>query len=130
MPHKGGRTFGYRVSDATATVAYVPDHCPTASATGATASASTTTRRWRSPTDADVLVHDAQLLRDELAAEASFGHAAADYAVGLGRRSGVRRVVLFHHKPDRTDDALDAIGARFSAPPNVTVACQATVLTL
>ncbi len=34
IPHKGGRTYGFRVSDATATVAYVSDHCPTASATG------------------------------------------------------------------------------------------------
>jgi len=30
VPHKGGRTFGYRVSDSHSTVAYLPDHCPTA----------------------------------------------------------------------------------------------------
>src|SRR5580704_3751559 len=28
IPHKGGRTFGYRVSDGTATVAYMSDHSP------------------------------------------------------------------------------------------------------
>ncbi len=39
----------------------------------------------------------------EVAAEASFGHAAADYAVGLGERAGRRRVMLTHHKPGRTD---------------------------
>jgi hypothetical protein len=27
--HKGGRTFGYRVADGQATVAYLSDHCPT-----------------------------------------------------------------------------------------------------
>ena len=47
--------------------------------------------------------------------QASFGHAAADYAVGLGCRAGARTVVLFHHRPDRTDDALDGLVERFSA---------------
>ena len=47
-----------------------------------------------------------------MAAEASFGHAAADYAVGLGERAGARRVVLFHHKPDRTDAELDKLAGR------------------
>src|SRR5207245_617044 len=29
VPHKGGVTFGYRVSDGDRGVAYIPDHCPT-----------------------------------------------------------------------------------------------------
>ena len=29
VPHKGGRTFGYRVSDGRSAIAYIPDHCPT-----------------------------------------------------------------------------------------------------
>ena len=57
-------------------------------------------------------MHDAFLLPEEVAAEAAFGHAAADYAIGLGRRAGARRVLLTHHKPDRTDDALDRLAAR------------------
>jgi phosphoribosyl 1,2-cyclic phosphodiesterase len=28
IPHKGGRTFGYRVSDGRSTMTYMPDHCP------------------------------------------------------------------------------------------------------
>ena len=32
VPHKGGRTFGYRVSDGQSTIAYLSDHCPTARA--------------------------------------------------------------------------------------------------
>lgn len=34
IPHEAGRTFGYRVSDGRATVAYLPDHCPTACGPG------------------------------------------------------------------------------------------------
>ena len=29
IPHKGGRTFGYRISDGSSVIAYMPDHCPT-----------------------------------------------------------------------------------------------------
>jgi ribonuclease BN (tRNA processing enzyme) len=50
-------------------------------------------------------------------AEAAFGHAAAEYAVGLARRAGARRVVLFHHKPSRTDTELDETARRFAAAP-------------
>jgi hypothetical protein len=38
--------------------------------------------------------------------------------------------VLFHHKPDRVDDELDALGRRFDGTPLVTVATQNTVLEL
>jgi hypothetical protein len=38
--------------------------------------------------------------------------------------------VLFHHKPDRTDDALDAVLARFGETPHVTTATESLVLQL
>jgi ribonuclease BN (tRNA processing enzyme) len=67
--------------------------------------------------------------RGELAAQASFGHAAADYAVGLAKVSGARPVVLFHHRPDRTDDELDTLGRRLAkSPVPVTVAVQNGIL--
>ena len=62
-----------------------------------------------------MLLHDAFLLPDEVAAEAFFGHAAVDYAIGLGQRAGARRVLLTHHKPGRTDDALDRLARRVAA---------------
>jgi phosphoribosyl 1,2-cyclic phosphodiesterase len=80
---------------------------------------------------ADVLVHDAQLLAEEVAAEAAFGHAAADYAVALAKRAGARQVVLFHHRPDRTDDALDQVERRFAAAEvPVLVAAEGLILDL
>ena len=53
-------------------------------------------------------------MREELAAEGYFGHAAAEYAVELARHANVKRVVLFHHKQNRVDDELDALARRFS----------------
>jgi phosphoribosyl 1,2-cyclic phosphodiesterase len=115
IPHKGGRTVGYRVSDGHAALAYLPDHCPTEMGPGPDGWGAYHPAALELAADVDLLIHDAHLFPEELAAEASFGHAAADYAVGLGLRAGARQVVLFHHKPDRPDDAVDRLVARFAS---------------
>lgn len=60
---------------------------------------------------ADVLCHDAQYLAEEIDARRGWGHSSVDEAVDLAVEAGVGRLVLFHHDPDRTDDALDAVQA-------------------
>ena len=80
---------------------------------------------------ADLLVHDAQLLAEELPAEAAFGHAAAEYAVRLAVLADARRLALFHHKPSRTDAELDEVAHRFeTAEIPVAVATQGTTMEL
>jgi phosphoribosyl 1,2-cyclic phosphodiesterase len=129
VPHKGGRTFGYRVSDGRSVIAYIPDHCPTSLGPGPDGWGEYHPAALDLADHADLLVHDASLLPGELAAQASFGHAAADYGVGLARRAGVRRVLLFHHGPDRTDDQLDELGRRLAGPGvPVTVAVEQGIL--
>ena len=128
VPHKGGRTFGYRVSDGHSVIAYIPDHCPTALGPGPEGWGEYHPAAVGLAAGADLLIHDSYLLPDEVAAEAPFGHAAADYAVGLARRARARRVMLSHHKPDRTDDALDMLADRFSANPRVTVAAEGEIV--
>lgn len=128
VPHKGGRTFGYRVSDGHSVIAYIPDHCPTALGPGPEGWGEYHSAAVGLAAGADLLIHDSYLLPDEVAAEAPFGHAAADYAVGLARRARARRVMLSHHKPDRTDDALDMLADRFSANPRVTVAAEGEIV--
>ena len=130
VPHKGGRTFGYRVSDGHSAMAYIPDHCPTALGPGPEGWGEYHPAALSLAADVDVLIHDAFLWPEEVAALAAFGHPAADYAVGLARRAGARRVLLAHHKPDRTDDALDELAARFRADPRVTVAAEGQVIDL
>jgi phosphoribosyl 1,2-cyclic phosphodiesterase len=112
IPHKGGATLGYRVSDGSSVIAYLPDHCPTALGPGPEGWGEYHAAALQLASGADVLLHDAFLLADEVPAEAFFGHAAIDYAIGLGRRAGARRVVLTHHKPGRTDAALDEVASR------------------
>ena len=130
IPHKGGRTFGYRVHDGHATVTYMPDHCPTLAGPGPNGLGEYHDAARALASGVDALVHDAQLLPEEVAAEADWGHAAADYAVGLGRAEGVKTVVLFHHKPERTDDALDVLAARLDDDGAVVVASEDLVLQL
>ena len=131
IPHKGGRTLGYRVSDGRSVAAYVTDHCPTALGPGPDGWGEYHAAAVELAAGADVLVHDAQLLAEEVPAEAAFGHAAADYSVALAKRAGARQVVLFHHRPDRTDDALDRLAQRFAAAPvPVMVAAEGQVLDL
>ena len=130
IPHKGGRTYGYRVSDGHSTLAYMSDHCPSLLGPGPEGWGEYHEAAMELCEGADVLIHDASLVKEELAHEAFFGHAAAEYAVELGRRAGVTQVVLFHHKPDRTDAQLDAIAERFGPAPVVLIASESMVLEL
>ncbi len=128
IPHKGGRTYGYRISDGRSTLTYTPDHCPTVLGAGEDGYGAYHDAAVELANGADALIHDAQLLgAAELASEARFGHAAADYAVALGRRVGAHRTLLFHHRTDRTDAQLDELAARFGGEEDVIVAAQGEV---
>lgn len=58
---------------------------------------------------ANVLVHDAQYLDDDF--KRGWGHSTIATAVDVAIRAKVSRLVLYHHDPERSDDALDKIGA-------------------
>lgn len=62
-------------------------------------------------TDADLLFHDAQFTPEEYPAHAGWGHSTHMEALALAMDAGVRRLGLFHHSPERTDDALDRMVA-------------------
>jgi phosphoribosyl 1,2-cyclic phosphodiesterase len=131
VPHKGGRTYGYRVHAGARAIAYIPDHCPTLLGPGPDGLGEYHDAALELARDVDLLIHDAQLLPEELAAEAVYGHAAADYAVALGRHAGARAVALFHHRPNRTDDALDELGVRLrGSEPDVSVAVEGSTVSL
>lgn len=128
IPHKGGRTFGYRVSDGRSTLTYMPDHCPTSLGPGPEGYGEYHPAALELAEDSDLLVHDAQLLVSELGADAMLGHSCGEYALGLARRARAATVLLFHHRPDRCDAQLDEIAAAFSGEPTVSLARQAETL--
>ena len=104
VPHKGGRTYGYRVeADGTALV-YLPDHHP-----------STDPEPARRLADgADVLCHGAMFTQAEQANAHAYGHATIDEAYALARQAGVGTLVWTHHSPRRTDDEVERLHAAFS----------------
>lgn len=56
---------------------------------------------------ANVLIHDTTYTSEEYDHYRGWGHSTYDDAIALAVESGVKRLVLFHHKPERTDDELD-----------------------
>jgi phosphoribosyl 1,2-cyclic phosphodiesterase len=131
IPHKGGRTFGYRVSDGRTAVAYLPDHCPTDLGPGPDGLGAYHAAAVELAAGADVLMHDSFWLASELDPAEALGHAAAEYAVGLATQAGAQQVLLLHHRPDRTDAELDKIAGSFAGSPvPVTVAADGDVICL
>ncbi len=59
--------------------------------------------------DAEVLVHDAMYTAEEAAVHRGWGHSSAQAAVELALEAGVRRLVLFHHHPERSDADVDVL---------------------
>jgi len=57
--------------------------------------------------DADLLIHDAMFTKEEWELRKTWGHSSVDAAVELGVKSGVKRLLLFHHDPERTDEQVD-----------------------
>src|SRR5205823_8076472 len=57
---------------------------------------------------ADTLIHDAQYLKSDF--KPTWGHSTIDAAIDVAAKAKVKRLVLYHHDPDRNDDALDHIG--------------------
>lgn len=58
---------------------------------------------------ADLLVHDADYIPEDYLLTRTWGHSVYTDAVRLALDAGVKRLGLFHHNQDRTDDALDAM---------------------
>jgi phosphoribosyl 1,2-cyclic phosphodiesterase len=121
VAHKGGRSFGYRVGSGGSSFAYVPDHAPAAGVSDAAIAAMH---------EVDVLIADAQFLAHERPRAVDYGHSTIDEAINLAEKVNAGSLILFHHGPNRTDDALDQIRAQFCGNGFATVAHEGMVLDL
>ncbi len=68
---------------------------------------------------ADILVHDCQYLPEEMETRKGWGHSDIDSVARLARDSQVRKLILFHHDPWRTDAAIDSMVERCSNLPGM-----------
>ena len=64
--------------------------------------------------DADLLVHDAMHEDKDYELRRGWGHSPARAGVVVAERAGAKRLALFHHSPDATDDMIDEVVQRAS----------------
>jgi phosphoribosyl 1,2-cyclic phosphodiesterase/CRP-like cAMP-binding protein len=61
---------------------------------------------------ADLLIHDGQYTDAEYSAKRNWGHSSVEFATDLAILAGVKRLVLFHHDPTRTDQMVGRLAQR------------------
>lgn len=80
---------------------------------------------------ATLMIYDAMYLDEDYPRFVGWGHSTPGQALDLAHRAGVAVPVLFHHDPDRTDEALDAIAAEAARRhPGAEVARQGLTIAL
>ncbi len=115
VPHKGGRTFGYRIEADGQSVVYLPDHHP----------ALDDQPGLKLVERADVLCHGAMFAASERRIAHAYGHATLDETYRLAHDAGVGKLVLIHHAPSRTDEQVNALARQLpDRDPPVIVGCE------
>lgn len=56
--------------------------------------------------DADILIHDAQYSEEQYLKFAGYGHSSLAMACDAARQANVKELLLFHHDPNNSDEAL------------------------
>jgi ribonuclease BN (tRNA processing enzyme) len=106
-----GPTVGYRISEGSVSMAYVPDHEPVLGG-ASIGSDPQWISGWSLASGVDLLLHDAQYTSEEYLSHVGWGHSALEHVLQLARLAGVHTLVPFHHDPGHTDDMLDRIFAQ------------------
>ncbi|MEL7388060.1 MAG: MBL fold metallo-hydrolase [Pseudomonadota bacterium] len=59
--------------------------------------------------DADLLIHDAQYMVSDMPKKNGWGHSVAEEAVKLAMACNAKKLALYSHDPERTDDDIDNV---------------------
>ncbi|WP_211696309.1 MBL fold metallo-hydrolase [Mycobacterium spongiae] len=116
IPHKGGRTLGFRVqaSNDGPSLAYLPDHgalVPKGRTTGVLHD-----NAMELCEGVDLLIHGGPFKDEEREIAIAFGHSTIEYALELAVAAGARQLAITHHSPARDDNALDDLVAGLAGP--------------
>jgi phosphoribosyl 1,2-cyclic phosphodiesterase len=124
-------TVGYRIADASGTLAYLPDHEPALGAPRFPLAPEWTSGHALAQR-ADVLIHDAQYTAEEYPARVGWGHSSIEHTWAFAVQAGAGRLITFHHDPSHTDAQLDAMVAALQARsgPAVTGGIEGLEITL
>jgi phosphoribosyl 1,2-cyclic phosphodiesterase len=75
--------------------------------------------------EADLLIHDAMYADEDYERSKGWGHSPARAGVVLAERARAKKLALFHHSPDATDDMIDAVVERTAASTAIPVIAAA-----
>jgi phosphoribosyl 1,2-cyclic phosphodiesterase len=102
--HPGG-AYGYRLSLEGRSVVHIPDN--EIDPPGSAAAPFEELQSFCS--GADVLVHDAQYVLEDMPEKSGWGHSVLRDVCRLAQEAEVGHLAFFHHDPERSDEALDAM---------------------
>jgi phosphoribosyl 1,2-cyclic phosphodiesterase len=102
-----GPTLGFRITDGSKTVTYLPDHEPALG--GDFPRANDWTSGFDLSAGVDLLIHDFQYTADEYQDRIGWGHSSISQTLQFATQVVARRLVSFHHDPDHNDSALERI---------------------
>jgi phosphoribosyl 1,2-cyclic phosphodiesterase len=99
-----GPTLGFRITDGSKTITYLPDHEPALG--GDFPRANDWTSGFDLSAEVDLLIHDFQYTADEYEDRIGWGHSSIPQALQFAAQVEARRLVSFHHDPDHDDSTL------------------------
>ncbi len=87
-----------------------PDYDQAAAEEGSLAAKEENEKILRFFQGADLLIHDSQYTLEEYEnGKQGWGHSTFEYAINAAHKAGVKKLLLFHHDPNRSDSQLEAI---------------------
>ena len=114
--HPGG-TVGYRVTKDQKTVCFITDTGPLSRPGQGIMVGDAPSGKEQDflhlIRSADLLIMDATFTEEEYLEKMTWGHNYPEYIVAVAKAANVKKVALFHHSPDATDDDLDGLAARW-----------------
>jgi phosphoribosyl 1,2-cyclic phosphodiesterase len=64
--------------------------------------------------DADILIHDCQYTQKEYeASKLGWGHSSYEHAIDAANKTQVKKLVMFHHDPNSTDEQLKELETKY-----------------
>src|SRR5215470_6576271 len=105
-------TVGYRLEADGASMVYASDHEPherRAAEGQLEAGESGDAAHVEFLSDADLVIHDAQYTAAEYPAKIGWGHSTIEYVTDVAMAANVQKLALYHHDPNRGDDAVDQL---------------------
>ena len=92
-----------------------PDYDPIAAEEGERAALEENEKLLRFFRNADILIHDSQYTHKEyLTGKMGWGHSSFEHAINSAHKADVKKLLLFHHDPLRTDEELHKLSNHYA----------------